>query len=220
MMRRAAIAALLIAIATAGPRGQDRLAHPSADLKGLLYRAVFLGEKVPPPSPGAAAIPRELASRVERFLGKHSTLTSGSGGRPEKADVLKLAIVTLLDRDDAAALAEAFLKDAPMAGEWGETPEAPLREAAYAEKRLTPSDPLAPFLYVFIAQRQRAAFEAAERVKDLDTMKAAARKYRAVLQRARAAADPIFALLADDLDRMPHVWLKTTLHPATFNPDT
>ncbi len=219
-MRRVAFAAFIVAVAIAGVRGQERLAHPSVDLKGVLYRAVFVGENVPPTRPGGDALPPELARRVERFLEKYSALASHSGARPDKTAVLTRAIVALLDRDDATARAEAFLNDAPVADDWAGTSEAPLRQAAYAEKRLNPSDPLAPFLYVFIAQRQRAAFEAADRANDLDTMKAAAKKYRAVMQRARAAEDPIFALLADDLDRMPYVFVPTAKHPATFNPDT
>jgi hypothetical protein len=50
-------------------------------------------------------------------------------------------------------------------------------------------------------------------------MKTAAKKYRAVMQRARSASDPIFRLLADDLDRVPYVYVKTDKHPGTFNPD-
>jgi hypothetical protein len=73
---------------------------------------------------------------------------------------------------------------------------------------------------VFIAQRQRAAFELADRAKDLNTMKAAAKKYRAVMQRARSAPDLIYGLLADDLDRLEYVYAQTNKHPATFNPDT
>jgi hypothetical protein len=225
-MRRATIAALLLTTAIVVVRGQDRLAHPAIDLKGHIYRAVFVTSSDVPTRVSIAGVPPELASRIERFLDKYSAIGSegrrqdGAAGDDERKQLLARAIVALLDRDDAAALAEAFLEDAPVADDWGHTPDAPLREAAYAEKRLTPSDPLAPFLYVFIAQRQRAAFEAAERAQDIETMKAAAKKYRAVMQRARSTADPIFALLADDLDRMPYVSVPTAKHPATFNPDT
>jgi hypothetical protein len=50
-------------------------------------------------------------------------------------------------------------------------------------------------------------------------MKAASRKYRAFMQRARAAEDPIYALLADDLDRQPFVYVATDNHPRDFDPD-
>lgn len=166
--------------------------------------------------------------RLNRFLMRRGTLewaagsvVSGQGsGIAEAHRILERAIVALVEREDARALAADFLSGAPLAAEWGESAEAPLTEARYAERRLTPDAPLAPFLYVFIAQRQRAAFELADREQDLDTMKAAAEKYRAVMQRARSVPDSIYGLLADDLDRMPFVHAKGDKHPTTFNPDT
>ncbi len=228
-MLRVATTVLLLAAAMGPAPAQDRLAHPAIDLKGQLYRAVFLSEPEALTADDIAALPEELRARLNRFLSRRSafhladdskrTTDSPVAIEPKKR-VLERAIVSLLDRDDASALAMGFLAEAPIAAEWGPTAEAPLEEAAYAEKRLEPDDPLAPFLYVFIAHRRRAAFEAADRKHDTDTMKAAARKYRAVMLRARATQDPIYALLADDLDRLPYVHLKTDSHPGTFNPDT
>ena len=62
-------------------------------------------------------------------------------------------------------------------------------------------DPLAPYLYLFIAQRQRAAAEAADRTANTAVKTAALAKYRDYLARARNAPDLIFALIADDLER-------------------
>jgi hypothetical protein len=34
-------------------------------------------------------------------------------------------------------------------------------------------------------------------------------KYHEYLARARSASDPIFALIADDMERMPYVYLRS-----------
>ena len=89
-------------------------------------------------------------------------------------------------------------------------PDAPLAESAFAEQVLQkdPSTPLAPFLYLFIAQRQRAAAEAAELNQNAAVAQAATAKAREFLQKARGAADPIFGLVADDLERVPFVYVR------------
>jgi hypothetical protein len=219
MLRVTAVALLL---ATSAPATvQDRLAHPAVDLRGALYRAVFVSAAGPMSDPDLAGLPDDLRARLSRFLMRQGTWERAGGtSLADPRRMLERAIAALVERDDAQALAADFLSDAPLAAEWGDSAEAPLREAGYAEKRLKPDAPLTPFLYVFIAQRQRAAFELADRAQDLDTMKTAAKKYRAVMLRARSVPDPIYGLLADDLDRMPFVHAKTDRHPATFNPDT
>ena len=220
MLRVITVALLLLA--TGAPATvQDRLAHPTVDLRGALYRAVFASATDALSAHDVAALPADVRTRVSQFLTRRRTLEqAGEGTPPDPRELLEHSIVALVDREDARALAADFLREAPVAGGWGDSAAAPLTEASYAEKRLRLDAPLAPFLYVFIAQRQRAAFELADRAKDPETMKAAARKYRAVMQRARSAADPIYGLLADDLDRMPYVYASTDKHPATFNPDT
>jgi hypothetical protein len=47
-------------------------------------------------------------------------------------------------------------------------------------------------------------------------MKAAAKKYRTYVEQARASSDPIFAVLMADMDRQPHLYLKTALHPRDY----
>jgi hypothetical protein len=89
-------------------------------------------------------------------------------------------------------------------------PEGPLAESAFAEQLLQkePSTPLAPYLFLFIAHRQRAASEAAERNQNAAVAQAATAKAREFLQKARGAADPIFGLVADDLERLPFVYVR------------
>ena len=86
----------------------------------------------------------------------------------------------------------------------------PAGRVQYAEDSLAqnPKTPLAPHLYLFIAQRQRAAAEAADRTANTAVKTAALAKYRDYLARARNAPDPIFALIADDMERMPYVYVR------------
>ena len=106
--------------------------------------------------------------------------------------------------------AVAFVKDAPIAAEWEGRPEGPIAEAQYAEKMLeaSPDTPLAPFIHVFAAQRYRAAAEAAEHAADAQAAADAELRYREHLRQARAAKDPIFGLIADDLERVPYVYVQ------------
>ena len=222
-----AVAALLAIAALA----QDAPARPAVDLHGKLYKAVF--------SSGAGALtPADLANvpppereRLNRFLARRAAFKSqylhdASSFEQARADAKKReverAIVALIDVPGVESRAVEFVKSAPIAYEWEGNWQPPLQEADAAEEFLKrdPASPLAPYLYVFIAHRQRAAFEAYARVTNVEGMKSASKKYRASLQRARNATDPIFTLIADDLDRQPHVYVKTDQHPATFNPDT
>jgi hypothetical protein len=220
MLRVTTIALVLVAAAVPAV-AQERLAHPAVDLRGALYGAVFVSATGALTERDLAALPDDVRARLTRFLASRANLAqAGEDTPPDSREFLEHSIIALVDRENTRALAADFLREAPLAADWGDSAAAPLEEASYAEERLRPDAPLAPFLYVFIAQRQRAAFELADRAKDLETMKAAARKYRAVMQRARLAADPIYGLLADDLDRLPYVYASTDKHPATFNPDT
>jgi hypothetical protein len=205
-------------------------AGSTIDLGGKLYRAVFLSGPGTLSTGDLAAIPEPSRGRLSTFLSRRSSFSSAYESKPEDADavardakrrLIERAIVALIDVPDINARALEFVKAAPIAHEWEGKVQGPLAEAAHAEDVLkkAPNGPLAPFLYIFIAQRQRAAFEAAERAKDEPAMKAAAKKYRAFMDRARSASDPIFRLLADDLDRVPFVYTRSQKHPRDYNPD-
>ena len=222
-----AVVVLLSALAAAQAQ------EPSAagvDLKGKLYRAVF--------SSGAGALtpadveplPAPVRERLERFLARRAAFTSrytheAASFDQARADAKKReiehAIVALVDAPGIEDRARDFVQSAPILFEWEGSWKGPLEEAAAAEDVLkqNSASPLAPYLYVFIAQRQRAAFEAYAQGENIEGMKAASKKYRTFLQRARSASDPIFALIAEDMDRQPRVYLKAAHHPATFDPD-
>ena len=133
-----------------------------------------------------------------------------SVARDAKRRAIERAIVSLIEADGVEKLAVEFVTAAPIADEWEGMPEGPLAESAFAEQLLQkePSTPLAPYLFLFIAHRQRAASEAAERNQNAAVAQAATAKAREFLQKARGAADPIFGLVADDLERLPFVYVR------------
>ena len=200
------------------------------DLGGKLYRAVFTSGAGVLAAADVEKVPEPARTRLTAYLSRRAAFKSlyrndADSLEKVRADakkrLIERALVALIDAPGVEKMALEFVERAPIAYEWEGAPAAPLAEASYAEDALkkNPSSALAPYLYVFVAQRQRAAFEAADAKKDVEAMKAAAKKYRAFMQRARAVADPIFPLLADDLDRQPHVYMKTDKHPRDFNPD-
>jgi hypothetical protein len=212
-----------------GVGGQAQQGAPSSgiDLGGKLYRAVFISGPGTLSSGDLATVPEPARDRLSAFLTRRSAFSSSYENKPQDADalqsdakrrVIERAIVSLIDAPDINTRAVEFVKAAPIASEWEGRPAGALAESTFAEEILTkdPKTPLAPFLYVFIAQRQRAAFEAASRAEDQATMKAAAKQYRTFIQRARTVPDPIFKLLADDLDRVPYVYTKSELHPRDY----
>jgi hypothetical protein len=199
--------------------GQGQLAHPEIDFQGRLYRAVFVAGPGVLSSGDIAQTPEPLRGRLGRFLARRAAFQSQYESAPAdveavardaKRRAVERAIDALIESNGIEQQAVAFVKDAPIAHEWDGKAEGPLAESAYAEQVLQkdPSTPLAPYLHLFIAQRQRAASEAAEFNKDQAGAKAAATKAGDYLQKARGAADPIFGLVADDLQRVPYVYVR------------
>jgi hypothetical protein len=204
---------------------------PAVDLDGKLYRAVF----VPGPGTLTAAdvepLPAAVRNRLSQFLARRAafkSLYSHEAGSFDQAREdakkreIERATVALIDVPGIEARARDFVKVLRILIDWEQSWRGPVAEAASAEDVLKgdPSSVLAPYLYVFIAHRQRAAFEAYAAAQNVEGMKSSSRKYRTFLQRARSASDPIFGWIADDLDRQPYVYLKTEQHPSTFDPDT
>ncbi len=208
----------------ASQAGQPSYAFPDIDLKGALARSVFSYGKDTLTSGDLAVVKEPLRERLSRYLIRRSAFKSSYTGSASDFDtaaidakrrVIERAIVALIERQGIAQRAVEFVKDAPIAYEWEGMPEGPEAEAAFAEGFLSkdPATPLAPFIHVFVAHRERAAFEACERETNTGCMKKTAAKYRDALQRGRSASDPIFRLVADDLDRAPYVYLRTASHP-------
>ena len=193
--------------------------RPQVDFKGRLYRAVFVPGPDTLSSGDLAQIAEPLRGRLGTFLTRRSNFTSHYESAPQdlvaaEADArrraIERAIVSLIDAKGIEERAVSFVSAAPILYEWEGAPDGPLRESAYAEHilEIEPSTPLAPFLYLFIAHRQRAASEAAGRAQNATVAQAAAVKATAFLQKARGVPDPIFGLIADDLERVPFVYVR------------
>jgi hypothetical protein len=231
--RRGAAAALAAIVLAAAPMAGGALQDggPAPNLDGRLYKAVFFsGAGVLSPA-DVASVPDPLKTRLTRFLTRRAAFKSAYKGNPESAEqaradakrrAVERAIVSLVDGAGIEKTASEFVAGAPIAHEWEGLHDGPLAEAAYAENVLKkdPSSPLAPFLYVFIAARQRIAFETYENEKNEDGMKTAARKYRAFVERARAVEDPIYPALVADMERQPFLYIKATNHPRDYDPDS
>jgi hypothetical protein len=201
---------------TATQRSPER---PVADFNGRLYRAVFVPGPDVLSSGDIAQVPEPLRSRLSRFLIRRTSFTSLYRGTPSdvvavardaKRRAIERGIVSLIDADGIEQRAVEFVTAAPILYDWEGIPDGPLAESAFAEQLLQkePSSPLAPFLCLFIAQRQRAAAEAADSTQNTAVAQAATAKARDFLQKARGASDPIFGLVADDLERVPYVYLR------------
>jgi hypothetical protein len=231
--RTLAALAVSAAVATCAGAGLERTGAQAGaaagDLQGKLYRSVF--------STGVGALkyedlpnaPEELRTRLARYLSRRSAFRSGYKSGADSFDAVRVeakrrmieqAIVALIETPGIERMATEYVSTAPISYEWKGMHDGPIEESAHAEALLAkdPSTPLAPWFAVFIAHRQRAAFEAYEVEKNQEGMKAAAQKYRVFLERSRRLADPIFPALIADLDRQPFVYIKTTTHPRDFNP--
>jgi len=202
----------------------------TVDLKGKLYRSVFNAGAGVLARADLSNVPEPLRARLATYLtrrdGFKSIYKSDSdtferARADAKKRALERAIVSLIDAPGVEQAAMSFVANAPIAYEWKGLHDGPLTEANYAESllRKEPSSLLAPWLYVFIAERQRVAFETYENEKNDEGMKATAKKYRTFVERCRALDDPIFVALIEDMERQPYVYIKGTKHPRDFDPD-
>jgi hypothetical protein len=214
------LAALVVQAQPAPPRA----GVAGVDFKGKLYRAVFVPGPDTLSSGDIAQVAEPLRTRLRRFLTRRSSFNSIYQGAPNdivgvardaKRRAVERAIVSLIEVEGIEQRAVEFVTAAPIAYEWEGKPEGPIAESTFAEQLLQkePATPLAPFLYLFIAQRQRAAAEVAQLTTQPDVAKAATAKSREFLQKARGAADPIYGLVAEDLERVPFVYVHPVQTP-------
>ena len=197
------------------------------DLQGKLYRSAFSSGIGMLTADDTLTIPEPLKARLITFLMRRRAFKSSYKSEPDelekvRADAkrrdLERSIVAMIDAPGIEKLAADFVAAAPIAYEWQGMHATPVAEAAFAEDVLekTPSSPLAPWLCAFIAQRQRIAFETYENEKDEAGMRAAAVKYRAFAERARAMPDPIYRALIDDMERVPFLYIKSAHNPRDY----
>ena len=223
--------ALVLAVLGVAGAAQTPGKPADPDLQGKLYRSVFSPSAGLLSTADLAAVPEPLRARLATYLDRRAAFKSSYKSSPDdlktvrsdaKRRLLERSIVSIVDAPGVEKMAVDFVSTAPIAHEWEGLSDRPLEEANFAENVLKkdPSSAMAPWLYVFIAQRQRVTFETFENVKNEEGMKASAKKYRAFVERARAAQDVIYAALIDDLDRQPYLYIKGAKHPRDYDPDS
>lgn len=190
---------------------------PPPPVAGRLAASALLDGR--PLRPGD--IPADLASadrlRVLAYIERREAFEARSGSNEPHRLRFEQELASIVEatgiEDEAARLA----RELPAAPEWGQ----PAVEAAWAETMLrgNPSTPAAPYLYAFLAARYRRIFETMPR-EDRPALERQARKYRTLLDRTRAARDPVFPLLAADLDGLRALGAGTNGHPRAYLPDT
>jgi hypothetical protein len=230
MLRMTGVAVVIAALGAAAA-AQTPPTPRSVDLKGKLYRSVFSSGAGVLTAADVSLVPEPLRARLTKYLMRRNAFKSNYKSDSDsfermradaKKRVLERAIVSMIDAPGIEKTAAEYISKAPIFYEWEGKHDGPLEEARYAEDvlKLDPSSPLAPWFYVFIAQRQRIVFEACENEKNEEGMKTAAKKYRAFVERARAVDDPIYAALIDDMERQPFLYIKGSKNPRDFDPDS
>jgi hypothetical protein len=218
--------ALVLTLTLAGsapvrPQGSDAA---GIDLQGKLYRSVFSSGSGVLTAADVKALPEPLRGRLDTYLARRTAFKSNYKSEADsfeqvrvdaKRRLLEQAIVSLIDAPGIEKVAADYVASAPIHYEWKGLQHGPLEESSHAEAILAkdPSSPMAPWFAAFIAQRQRVAFETLALQKNEEGMKAAARKYRAFADRAKAAADPIYAALISDMERQSYLYMKGAPNP-------
>lgn len=191
-------------------------AVPPPPVAGRLAESALLGGR-----PLASDdLPADLSSadrmRLQAYVDRRRGFEPRSGSDAPHRIRFEQELASIVEatgiEDEAAELGRLL----PPADQWGE----PEREAAWAETMLRsrPGSPAAPYLYAFLATRYRQVFERMPG-EDRAALERQARKYRTMIERTRAAADPVFALLAADLDGLPSLG-RAARHPRAYLPDT
>lgn len=118
----------------------------------------------------------------------------------------------------AAPPAAAYARTAVLIYEYEGYSDGPLDEAAHAEGYLArhPHSVLRPGLELFLLERYRAAFEAADYEGNVPAMTRAATAYRAVWGRLDVVRDPVVRAVAGELDAALQVYMRSAEHPRSF----
>ena len=189
---------------------------------GRLAGAVLLGE-APLTSHD---VPRDMQAsykaRLERYFERgrafktRQGIVAGSLETWKRRERLEQEIASTIDQPGIGPLAHAI---AWSQGPYGVTRDA-REEATWAEALVRdPANQAAtPYLYAFLASRYRLQFEGAD--EDRALLERLAKKYKTMLDRVRNDGDPLFMLLADDLDARAGLSTGARRHPRQYLPET
>jgi hypothetical protein len=191
---------------------------------GRLAGAVLMGE-----APLTAAdLPGTLAasdrSRLDTYLERRQALagTNNSEAGPGSAERQRVAleIAATVQAEGIETTAQAIAASLGPAADTATSNGNPAAGVAWAESLVRDADraPALPWLYAFLASRYRLQFEGA--AEDRPLLERLAKKYKTMLDRVRNAGDPLFVLLADDLDARAGLSPGATRHPRQYLPET
>ena len=200
---------------------QPTLSAPTA-VGGRLAGAVLLDEAPLTSHDVPKDMPAPYKDRLETYVGRgqgfktRQETVAGSLETWKRRERLEKEIASTIQLPDIEPLAHAI---AWSTGPYGVTRDA-LEEATWAEGLLRdPANQAAtPYLYAFLASRYRLQFEGA--AEDRAMLERLAKKYKTMLDRVRNAGDPLFVVLANDLDNRASLSPGVTRHPRQYLPDT
>jgi hypothetical protein len=161
---------------------------------------------------------RNFQKRAKAFRSRLPLEKGGPGPERythDKKIQLERGMVALIPTPGIAQQARDFALTAPLAYEWEGMSEGPLAEATFAEQYLEshPKTPLAPYLKIFLAHRQRCAFETLTLERKEQAAIRAVEKYRTTLASALADPDPLVRFIAEDIEKRRFLYLKTDNDP-------
>ncbi len=183
----------------------------SSGLKDVL----LFGWKLP--ASGPRDVPADLQAAIASYRQRqdrfHSRLTPPAEKNRvyqvsfEKRRAFERTIFSLFDAPDIVEIAADFAGSARFLYEWEGFPESPLEEATGAEGYLKrhPGTPIAPYLHLFIAHRQLCAASLSKFPEERDTAMA---RFRADMEIAKRATQPLIRFQAFDLDLHPRCYDK------------
>jgi hypothetical protein len=218
------IGTVLLGCTVAVSAGILQPAAPAPPVGGHLAGAVLLGEAPlnERDLPNALSMTDRLlvVTYLERrrALAVERTAASERGDAERQRVALEIAatIETEGIEDTARAIAASL---GPTAGAVTSTDD-PSLGASWAEGLVRDPGHAAarPWLYAFLASRYRMQFERAG--EDRDLLERLAKKYKTMLDRVRNAGNPLFVVVANDLDNRASLLPGITRHPRQYLPDT
>jgi hypothetical protein len=213
---------------------------PSSPYGGRLAKAVFLSDDVgaaiaalaagggsPAPAPAkamlseAAARARQAEPKLADPPGANPIVTARLARQRAVAQGMVALVASPEARAESVTASEALVTVAAPSVESAMGAEVPLGLAEVAEGYLKAhrESALTAYLYPYLMVQYRLAFERQAAAKALEGQKTSAKKYRAFLLRAKAAADPLLKAVADDIDAQLYLQRPIPDHPRDFDPD-
>jgi hypothetical protein len=202
-------------------------ARPQDAAAGSLAAVLLRGDAVP--AAIREGLPREAVQRAAEYDVRRAAFRTALAwpvlAGPQTDPVmyrrqgLERALVSLVAAAGVEQSAAAYVAALPGGAAPARDASA-LAEAAAGEGRLKaePASPIAPVVYLHIAERYRCGIEEATPRGDAQALTAHARKYQAFFTRARQVADPLLRAAAEDLDRATFVCADAGKHPRDFLP--